>query len=289
MKKLVFPDNYIMLDIETTGLDPIRNEMIEIDAVKVINHQVVDRFSRLIRPLHSIPPFITRLTGITNDMVKNEACCSEVLAEFLVFIQDHILIGHNVNFDMGFIRQACEKEFGIILDNPVLDNLRYARALLPQLSHHKLADCVNYFNLYHENAHRAIDDAQVTYEVFEKLRELAPKDEKPPLEEVFIGMHKKLISSNIRSDSYQLSTYLTKDFIEVNVQGILYRYESQDVFPSTECDSWIIEDFKIIHHTANIVHVMFVLNQIDRKCHCTAMWKKVKNQWKCYYMQSTRC
>ena len=277
-----------MLDIETTGLDPKSNEIIEIGAVKVIDRKIVDRFSMLVKPSRSIPPFITRLTGITNDMVEDAKSIHEVMAEFLVFIQDHILIGHNVKFDMSFIKFACERELGVLIDNEVLDNLKYARTYLPHLSHHKLSDCVNYFNLYHENAHRAIDDAIATYEVFEKLRSIAFADRKDEMIEDLLDKHKKLFSSKIRNDGVQLSTYLTKDYMEINANGVVYHYEAFDTFPSSKCDDWVIEDFKILHKSSTVIHAIFVLDQQDRTCRVCSMWKKVKNDWKCYFMQFTR-
>lgn len=285
---LKFPNQYVMLDIETTGLHAKNNEIIEIGAVKVVNGHIVDQFNRLIKPKRSIPPFITQLTGITNEMVQSEASCIDVLSEFLLFIQDNILIGHNVKFDMNFINYAFEQELGIFLENEVLDNLQYARKYLPQLSHHKLSDCVQHFNLYHENAHRAIDDAIATYEVFEKLRDIALKDKPINKEDDVFELHKKLFSSEYRNDGYLLSTLLTKDYVEINSQGILYHYEIMDTFSSCECDQWHIDDYDVIYKTSTLIQTIFVLNQITRKCRCTTIWKKTKGQWKCSFMQLTK-
>lgn len=113
MKKLLFPSNYIVFDIETTGLNPKQDEIIEIGAVKIVNHQVVDTFSELIRPNQKISSFITQLTGITNEMVQEAKDIETVLAEFLLFINDQILIGHNVQFDLSFIRFNFEHYLGI--------------------------------------------------------------------------------------------------------------------------------------------------------------------------------
>ena len=93
--------SYVAFDIETTGLSPEHNEIIEIGALKVREGKVVDRFIRFIEPEAGIPPMITQLTGITNDMVEGAGNCGEVLPEFLEFCEQDTLIGHNVQFDFS--------------------------------------------------------------------------------------------------------------------------------------------------------------------------------------------
>lgn len=108
--------SYVAFDIETTGLSPEHNEIIEIGALKVREGKVVDRFIRFIEPEAGIPPMITQLTGITNDMVEGAGNCGEVLPEFLEFCEQDTLIGHNVQFDFSFVKTKA-KELGNQLKN----------------------------------------------------------------------------------------------------------------------------------------------------------------------------
>ena len=96
------PNNYVVFDIETTGLDPEFDEIIEIGAVKIKDGIKIDTFNSLIKPEYEIDEFITELTGITNEMVENAPSIDEVLPKFMDFIKDYIIIGHNVNFDINF-------------------------------------------------------------------------------------------------------------------------------------------------------------------------------------------
>ena len=98
-----FPNKYIAFDIETTGLDPMYDEIIEIGAIKIENGKEIETFSTLIKPEYEINDFITELTGITNEMVQNAPKINEVLTRFMDFIKDSIILGHNINFDINFI------------------------------------------------------------------------------------------------------------------------------------------------------------------------------------------
>ena len=100
---LLFPNEYIVFDIETTGLDASYDEIIEIGALKIKNNEIVDKFTSLIKPKYPIDEFITELTGITNEMVKDAPLINEVLPRFIDFIGDEILVGHNINFDINFV------------------------------------------------------------------------------------------------------------------------------------------------------------------------------------------
>lgn len=115
--------SYVAFDIETTGLSPEHNEIIEIGALKVREGKVVDRFIRFIEPEAGIPPMITQLTGITNDMVEGAGNCGEVLPEFLEFCEQDTLIGHNVQFDFSFVKTKA-KELGYTYDHMGIDTLK---------------------------------------------------------------------------------------------------------------------------------------------------------------------
>ena len=137
------PNNYVVFDIETTGLDPEFDEIIEIGAVKIKDGIKIDTFNSLIKPEYEIDEFITELTGITNGMVENAPSIDEVLPKFMDFIRDYIIIGHNVNFDINFIYVNLEELNIPPITNDFVDTLRISRRLIPELKHHKLSDLAN--------------------------------------------------------------------------------------------------------------------------------------------------
>lgn len=100
-----FDDAYVVLDIETTGLDAVNNEIIEIGAIKIHNRKIIDSFNSFVAPVNSIPAHITKLTGITQDMVKDAPAIKTVLPEFFDFCGDAALAAHNASFDINFILQ----------------------------------------------------------------------------------------------------------------------------------------------------------------------------------------
>lgn len=164
--------DYVVLDLETTGLDPRSCEIIEIGAVRVVNHAVTERFSALVHPETPISPFITSLTGITNAMVAHERSVAEVLPEFLAFAGNAVVVGHNVNFDLGFLCENSLRLTGRSFTNDYIDTLRLSRRLFPNEHHHKLSDLEQRFGLHNESAHRALSDVLLTQECYEILSAL---------------------------------------------------------------------------------------------------------------------
>lgn len=110
-------DEYIVLDIETTGLSKYMHNITEIAAVKIKDDKIVDEFHTLINPKEPIPRFITRLTGITNEMVKNSPTIKEALPDFLEFLGSTTIIAHNATFDYGFIEYNAKKHLGKKISN----------------------------------------------------------------------------------------------------------------------------------------------------------------------------
>ena len=167
-----FVDDYVLVDIETTGLSPIEDEIIEIGAIKVENNLIVDSYSQLIKINRSLSPFITNLTGITNDMLKTGKIPTEVYQEFVKFVGQNIIIGHNVNFDLGFLSNKCKKYINYNLNNDYIDTLYMARRLVPNSVNYKLGTLAKLFNISYEGAHRGLKDVEITYEVYNNLRKL---------------------------------------------------------------------------------------------------------------------
>lgn len=171
-----FPVNYTVIDIETTGLSPANCEIIELSAIKVINGEVIDEFSSLIKPDTPIPSFIENLTGITNEMVSSASSIENVLREYIDFIGTDIIVGHNITFDLSFINHNIRNISGHDLPNDYVDTLRISRQLLHDINNHKLSTLAEYFNISQQNAHRALDDCQTTNLLFAELKKL--NDEK---------------------------------------------------------------------------------------------------------------
>lgn len=162
---------FVIFDIETTGLSNKIDGITEIGAVKIKNGIVIDSFSALVNPEKEIPQKIIELTGITNEMVKYKPTIDIILPQFLDFVGNIPVVAHNADFDCGFIREKALKQ-GILFNNTNVDTLKLARALLPNLKRHKLNIIAKELNISLENHHRAVDDAKATAYIFIKFIEM---------------------------------------------------------------------------------------------------------------------
>ena len=160
--------NYVILDIETTGLSCCDNSIIEIAAIKIKNGIISDTFESLINPGCLIPPFITNLTGISNNMVCDAPCINDVLNRFIYFVEQLPLIAHNASFDMRFIHHNLSK-CGLSINNEVIDTLKLSRQLYPHFPSHKLGVVANNLGVRVKNAHRAMADVDILHNVFELM------------------------------------------------------------------------------------------------------------------------
>ncbi|SET01336.1 PolC-type DNA polymerase III [[Clostridium] polysaccharolyticum] len=176
-------DTCVVFDIETTGFGPVNDQIIEIGAVKVVNGQIVDKYSTFINPDVPIPYHITQLTGITDEMVMDSPKIDVILPEFLAFCKDAILVAHNASFDVGFLNKKAEF-LGIETDFTVVDTVGIARLLLPHLSRFKLNVVAKELGISLENHHRAVDDAGATAEIFVKFIEMLEEKGIHTLEEL---------------------------------------------------------------------------------------------------------
>lgn len=155
--------NYVVLDLETTGLSKKEDKIIEIGILKVKNDEIVDKYSTLINPEVNIDNEIQNLTGITNEMVKNKPLINEIKNDVLDFIGKSTIIGHNTSFDIGFI----EENFGKI-ENNYIDTVQFSRKLF-DTKNHKLSTLREYLNL-NINSHRSIDDCVTTKELYDCIK-----------------------------------------------------------------------------------------------------------------------
>ncbi len=158
-------DSFVVFDIETTGLSPKHNKIIEIGGVKIVNGIEVERFSEFINPEVPIPYTIEKLTNINDDMVIQAPLIDEVLPRFLEFAKDSVLVAHNANFDVGFIKTNAKK-LGLECDNTIVDTLSLAHVLLSHLGKFTLDRICKDLKISLENHHRAIDDAVATSKIF---------------------------------------------------------------------------------------------------------------------------
>ena len=132
-----------------------------VSALKYRNEELKDSFSTLIKPAEPISRFITHLTGITNEMVKDAPDIAEVMQSFYDFVGKDILIGHNVNFDVNFLYDKLWIHNGLILDNSFVDTLRLARKALPHLKNHKQTTIAEHYGIATKGAHRALRDCEI--------------------------------------------------------------------------------------------------------------------------------
>jgi DNA polymerase-3 subunit epsilon/ATP-dependent DNA helicase DinG len=161
----------VAVDIETTGLNPEEDAIIEIGAVKFNGRRVEDEWSSLVNPRRSIPSFISQLTGISNSMVQNAPLLRDVIADLMAFCGEMPVLGHNVRFDLSFLNRA-----GALKQNTPIDSYELAAVLMPTASRYSLSSLAAQLNVLLPATHRALDDARATHAVFlalaDKAREL---------------------------------------------------------------------------------------------------------------------
>lgn len=167
-------DIFVIFDIETTGFSMRNDNIIEIGAVKIKEGKIVDKFSEFVNPESPIPFNITRLTGITDEMVQNCGNIKLILPKFIKFIEGSIVVAHNANFDVGFIKKNCT-DLNFKFKNPVMDTIPLCKFLFPELKKFKLNVVAKHLDISLENHHRAVDDAKATCEIllrcFKMLKE----------------------------------------------------------------------------------------------------------------------
>ena len=164
-------DNYCVLDLETTGLSPNYDSIIEIGIIKVKENKIVDKYNSLINPGFLINEYITSITGITNEMLKGKPKIIDLKKEVLNFIGNDVLVGHNISFDVSFLQKGFNEE----LKNEYIDTLQFCRKLFKELSHHRLTDMSNYLEIS-RNEHRSMSDCLCTKELYDCIKEKMKND-----------------------------------------------------------------------------------------------------------------
>jgi len=167
-----FIDDFTVLDIETTGFSNKRDDIIEISCLKVRNNIVIDNLDMLIKPATSncISNKITNLTGITTEMLSDGSEIEDALKSFLEFLEDDIIVGHNVSFDISFLNNKIDSYFDCDFNVDYVDTLYLSREKFPELNSHKLSFLSQVLNLNKKSSHRALDDCYATLELYELCR-----------------------------------------------------------------------------------------------------------------------
>ncbi len=191
---LPLSQDFVVFDIETTGLSSSQDRITEIGAVKISDGKIVDSFSRLINPERKLSAKIIELTGITDEMLSDKPTIDVVLPEFMNFIGDAMLVAHNSDFDTGFIRENCNR-LNLPYESKAIDTVAVSRALLTDMKSHKLNLVAKKLGISLENHHRAVDDAQATAEIFLKFLEMFKERGIETLEQV----NQKIVDNDYKS------------------------------------------------------------------------------------------
>lgn len=163
---LIALNDFTALDIETTGLSPEYDSIIELAAVRYRNGSPVDKYSQLVNPGFSIDEFITELTGITDEMLSTMPKIGEALPGFIAFVGNDVVVGHNVNFDVNFIYDKSVENGLSPFSNNFVDTMRMSKRLYKSWSSYKLDCLIENLGLEKREAHRALNDAELTAEAY---------------------------------------------------------------------------------------------------------------------------
>lgn len=167
--------NYVALDLETTGLNPAIDRIIEIGMARVSDGKVVQTYAQLIHPGRPVSERITELTGITEDMLSGQPTIAEVIDDIIEFIADGPILGHNIIFDYSFLKKAAVNA-GKVIPSLGIDTLKIARRVMPEIEHKRLDFLCEHFSIDMGHSHRALDDAISASRLFEKMYEIKPED-----------------------------------------------------------------------------------------------------------------
>ncbi len=167
-KKQSIDTTYCVLDLETTGFSATNEKITEVGIMKVKDGKVIDEFSTFVNPEKHIPARVTEVTNITDDMVKDAPTIKEIFPKILEFIQDSVLVAHNAQFDIGFLKQNA-KTLGYEFDYTYLDTLSLAKDLFPNYKKYQLGKIAENLGIKVEVAHRALDDVDTTVKVFKVM------------------------------------------------------------------------------------------------------------------------
>ena len=224
---------YCVLDLETTGLSFRTEKITEVGIMKVQNGEVIDSFSCFVNPEKPIPPKVVEVTNITDDMVKDAETIDKVMPKILEFVGDSVLVAHNADFDIGFLKYNA-KQLGLSLENTYIDTLRLAKELFPDFKKYKLGLIAEKLGIVVEVAHRALDDVDTTVKVLNVMLNMLKENGVKTLDD---------IDNNSNVDFKKLPSYhaiiLAKDYVGlknlyklVSISHLHYFYKKPRILKS---------------------------------------------------------
>lgn len=158
--------SFVAFDFETTGLYPAQDTIVELGAVRFLDSKVVAEYQALVNPERPIPADAVKVSGISNEMVKDSPVLSQVLPGFMSFIEGSVLLAHNAGFDLGFLRTELERHSLGQVSNMVIDTLPLARKAFPGQKSYSLQNLAAFLNFPPNQAHRALDDSIMCMRLF---------------------------------------------------------------------------------------------------------------------------
>lgn len=165
--------NFVIVDLETTGLSPYKHAITEIAAVRFDGTEIIGEFQSLINPERHIPSFITKLTGISNDMVENSPTILEILPDFLDFLGDDIFVAHNARFDHGFLHYTHFEQKWTAFVPQIICTKNLTKHLCPEIPKRNLSFLCSHFWIQNKRAHRALSDVYATVDLLKELLVIA--------------------------------------------------------------------------------------------------------------------
>lgn len=166
---------YCVFDLETTGISHITEKITEVGIIKIKNGEVIDTFECFVNPEKPIPERVVEVTHITDDMVKDAETIDKVMPKILEFMKGSVLVAHNADFDIGFMKYNCE-QLGLPFEFTHIDTLRLAKAVFPTFSRYKLGFIAEKLGIKVDVAHRALDDVKTLVAVFNEIIKIAKED-----------------------------------------------------------------------------------------------------------------
>ncbi len=201
----ILNNRFLVIDLETTGDNPIDHSITQIGAVLIEGGKVIDTFSTFVYTEQEIPTFIQELTGITNEMLVDAPTMDEVMVQLLPMLEGSVFVAHNANFDLGFIQKSLDQLGYEPFDGLVLDTLLMARIILPMVQSYKLNSLTDELDIQHDNPHRADDDALATAEL---LLQLLDQLEEMPL--IYLQRLRDIIRYSFADLAIYLEEYIEK-------------------------------------------------------------------------------
>lgn len=228
-------NTYVAIDLETTGVNPVKDQILEIGALKVVDGEVIDTYKKFICVTCEISPYIVELTGITQEMSKTGIAEEQALDEITKFCEGFVLLGHNIRFDYSFLKAKAVK-YKKSIANDVIDTLKIARKKLKELESRSLSYLCEYYQIPPKVSHRAFDDAESTmkiYKIFqqqfgneEELFNSFKIDYKPKKESPITEAQKRYLTDLLEYHRLPIENIddLTKSEASKKIDGIIRQY-----------------------------------------------------------------